>query len=206
MLSTASAAGLEGAGAGAGFRAEGSIRLESDYCLIFSEEMSIFDLDTSLERAERRLGGTSASRRPRSDRGRTRLAPAVAAELERLLQGRERPPVREILERLERFCGAKGLKRPARATIYQAMARTLPRTHTLAELPRPVREALYNLSGVEEVPGHQLAFYCFNYGDLAAISFASGLPWLALYQAARLPGWRPRSRGLLDAVLGSRGI
>lgn len=168
--------------------------------------MSAFDIETSLERAERRLGRSSISRRPRSDRGRSRLDPEVATELERLLQGRERPPVRELLERLDRFCGARGRKRPARATIYQAMARTPPRTHAVAELPRPVREALYNLSGVDEVPGHQLAFYCFNYGDLAAISFASGLPWLALYQAARLPGWRPRSRGLLDAVLRSRGI
>lgn len=110
------------------------------------------------------------------------------------------------MERLGRFCRAKGLKPPARATIYQAMTRTPPRAHAVADLPEAVQQALYNLRGAEEVPGHQLAFYCLNYGDLAAISFAAGLPWLALYQAARLPGWRPRSRGLLEAVLGTRGI
>lgn len=56
------------------------------------------------------------------------------------------------------------------------------------------------------MPGPQLAFYCLNYGSLAAISYAAGLPWLDLYQAGRLRGWRPRSRGLLDAVLRARGI
>jgi hypothetical protein len=48
-------------------------------------------------------------------------------------------------------------------------------------------------------------FYCLNYGSLAAMSFAAGLPWLDLHQARHLRGWRPRSRGLLDAVLRARG-
>jgi hypothetical protein len=56
------------------------------------------------------------------------------------------------------------------------------------------------------VPGHQLAFYCFDYGSLAAISFAAGLPWLDLYQARRMRGWRPRSFGLLAAVMRRRGL
>ncbi|HVS12347.1 MAG TPA: hypothetical protein VMV46_00345 [Thermoanaerobaculia bacterium] len=76
----------------------------------------------------------------------------------------------------------------------------------MRQLPAPVRESLYNLSEDGTVPGHQLAFHCFNYGSLQAMSFAAGLPWLALYQAARLPGWRPRSKGLLDAILRTRGI
>ena len=65
---------------------------------------------------------------------------------------------------------------------------------------------MYNLGPEAEVPGHQLAFYCFNYGDLPAVSFAAGLPWLALYQARRLPGYRARSRGLIDAVMRVRGV
>jgi hypothetical protein len=56
------------------------------------------------------------------------------------------------------------------------------------------------------VPGHQLAFYCFNYGSLGAISYAAGLPWLDLYQARRMRGWRPRSFGLLLAVMRRRGL
>ena len=56
------------------------------------------------------------------------------------------------------------------------------------------------------VPGHQLAFYCFNYGTSDVMSFAAGLPWLDLYQAAHLRGWWPRSRGLLDASLRARRI
>ena len=103
-------------------------------------------------------------------------------------------------------CAALGIREPARATIYQAMARAPTRSYTMADLPAAAREALYNLRGTREVPGHQLAFYCLNYGGLGAVSFAAGLPWLALYQAARLPGWRPRSRGLLEAIRRVRGI
>jgi len=130
----------------------------------------------------------------------------VLAKLEELLQGQERPPVRSILEHLRRHCEAHGLRTPARATVYQVMARTTPRRYAIAGLPAVARDALYNLDGTQEVPGHQLAFYCLNYGRLGAVSFAAGLPWLALYQAARLPGWRPRSRGLLEAIRRARRI
>jgi hypothetical protein len=51
-----------------------------------------------------------------------------------------------------------------------------------------------------------VAFAAFNYGDVHAISFASGLPWLALYQADRVRGWRPKSHALLRAVMADRGI
>lgn len=95
---------------------------------------------------------------------------------------------------------------PSRATVYKLLA-TLPTPRfNVAGLPSPVRNALYNLTDDTAVPAHQLAFYCFNYGDLAATSFAAGLPWLALYQAARMPGYRSRSRGLIEAVMRSRGI
>lgn len=86
------------------------------------------------------------------------------------------------------------------------MARAPVRTYEMGALPPAVRETLYNLAEDGIVPGHQLAFHCLNYGGVEALSFAAGLPWLALYQAARLRGWRPRSRGLLEAILRTRGI
>ena len=101
---------------------------------------------------------------------------------------------------------ALGLRTPARATVYQAIEQIPARGHEISSLPEPVRRALYNLSPGGMVPGRQLAFYCLNYGGLEAISFAAGLPWLALHQAARMPGWRTRSRGLLDAIRRVRGI
>lgn len=110
------------------------------------------------------------------------------------------------MAQLADHCAATGLRAPARATIYESMARTPARSYAVAELPAAAREALYNLSPTGRVPGHQLAFYCLNYGGLEAVSFAAGLPWLALYQAARLPGWRKRSRGLLEAIRRTRGI
>lgn len=114
--------------------------------------------------------------------------------------------MRELMDSLGRFCERRGLRPPARATIYEAMARTPSPGYVATDLPAPVQAALYNLEGAGEIPGHQLAFYCLNYGDLAAISFSAGLPWLALYQAARLPGWRRRSRGLLESIRQVRGI
>ena len=80
-------------------------------------------------------------------------------------------------------------------TLYQA-----------SQLPPHVSAALYNLAPDAIVPGHQLVFYCYNYGTLAAVSYASGLPWLDLYQASSLRGWRPRSRGLLQAAMRARAI
>jgi hypothetical protein len=112
----------------------------------------------------------------------------------------------EALGEIERECRREGLRPPSRATVYKLLDTLPTRAYRVSGLPRPVREALYNLDSESEVPGHQLAFYCFNYGDLAAASFASGLPWLALYQALRLPGHRARSRGLVEAVAHVRGI
>jgi hypothetical protein len=168
--------------------------------------MAAFGLKESMQRAEKRFGGDPSLRRPRRDRGRPRLPAELQAELERLLQGQERPPVRTIRSRLEDFCASRVLDIPARATIYQAMARAPAGGYPVAELPKAIQETLYNLSEDSFVPGHQLAFHCLNYGGVQAVSFAAGLPWLALYQAARMPGWRPRSRGLLDAILRVRGI
>jgi len=103
-------------------------------------------------------------------------------------------------------CTSSGIKPPARASLYNTLARIEGHRYRMADLPGYVVQALYNLAPTGEVPGHQLAFYCFNYGSMPAISYAAGLPWLDLYQAMRGRGWRPRSRGLLAAVMRARGI
>ena len=114
--------------------------------------------------------------------------------------------MRETLARIGLLCAEAGLPAPSRATIYKLMA-TLPgKNYRKSELPPAVQSTLYNLVPESDVPGHQLAFYCFNYGDLAAISFAAGLPWLALYQALRMRGYRPKSRGLIESVARVRKI
>lgn len=112
----------------------------------------------------------------------------------------------QLLSVVDQRCRREGLKCPARASVYKLLATLPTATYKVAELPPAARNALYNLTAESEVPGHQVAFYCFNYGDLAAVSFAAGLPWLALYQAGRLPGFRPRSRGLFEAVMRARGL
>ena len=48
------------------------------------------------------------------------------------------------------------------------------------------------------------AFYAFNYGNTATMSFAAGLPVVHLERAARLRGWRPKSLSLLRCVLMAR--
>lgn len=107
---------------------------------------------------------------------------------------------------LTEFCAKRGMRPPSRATLYNVLTRIEGHVYDISVLPSHVREALYNLAPDGTVPGHQLAFYCFNYGTLAAVSYAAGLPWLDLYQASRLRGWRPLSRGLLRAVERVRGI
>jgi len=167
-----------------------------------------FDLRRSLDEAERRFGGgrVSSARRRRSDAGRSRLPEPVATALAAMLRGYERPPMHALQSELETICRRLGERMPARATIYRFMAHCPPSRHRIAELPEAVRQALYNLDADGEVPGHQLAYYAFNYGDARAMSFAAGLPWLDLYQAAQLRGWRPRSFGVLQAVMRRRGI
>lgn len=170
--------------------------------------MSLFDLTATLGRAETRLkvAAPVTGRRPRSDRGAARIDPRTLALLTEAAGGYDRPRIAELLSVVDRGCRRDGLKCPSRASIYKLLATLPTRTYRVAELPPAVRNALYNLTAESEVPGHQVAFYCFNYGDLAAVSFAAGLPWLALYQAGRLPGFRPRSRGLFEAVMRARGL
>jgi hypothetical protein len=169
--------------------------------------MSAFDLDSSLDKARRRLHGRPPTgRRPRSDRGRLRIDQRVLSVVEEAAGGYDRPAMAEMRQRVAEGCRRQELAPPSRATLYKLLARTPTRTYRLGDLPPAVRNALYNLEPESDVPAHQVAFYCFNYGDLRAISFAAGLPWLALYQARRLPGFRAKSRGLLDAVATARGL
>ncbi len=168
---------------------------------------SPFDLQSSLQRAEARLAGSGLTkRRRRSDLGALRVAPRAVSELRRLLAGDEFPGVQSILAALSRACERHGVGCPSRATVYKLILREPGRRYSAAGLPPAARAALYNLDADAQVPAAQLAFYCFNYGELEALHFAAGLPWLALYQAYRMRGWRPRSRGLLRAVLVARGI
>jgi hypothetical protein len=165
----------------------------------------VFDLAKSQRRAEERLGRTSKRRR-RSDAGRSRLDQAVLEELHAQILGVERPPLAAIGRHLAEWCARRGLRPPSRASLYNTLRRVPGHVYPVASLPRQVQEALYNFGADGEVPGHQLAFYCFNYGSMPAVSYAAGLPWIDLYQAVYLRGWRPRSRGLLQAALRVRGI
>jgi len=165
--------------------------------------MSTFDFNRAVRGAEERLG-SSNRRRVRSDRGTSRLPAAVLARLGELTAEDEQPGMAVLMREVASFCAALGLRAPCRATVYKAL-RTLPSpTLAVASLPDEVRRTLYNLGEVASIPAHQLAFYCLNYGEPRALSFAAGLPWLALYQASHLRGWRPRSRGLLAAIMAAR--
>ncbi len=161
-----------------------------------------------MKEAELRLPPQRAAtaRRPRSDAGKSRLPDAVAAALLDMLRRQERPPMREMLDEIAAVCRRKRETMPSRATIYRFMANCPPRQVRIPGLPDSVRESLYNLDLDGVVPGHQLAFYAFSFGDIRALSFAAGLPWLDLYQADRMRGWRPKSHGLLRAVMLRRGI
>ena len=172
--------------------------------------MSIFNIRESQDRAIQRLNAKSipktSGRRRRSDRGASRLDRRVLAWLTEEYDGYDRPVMSAVLARVAERCRIAGIAPPSRATAYKLMAVLPTPAYRVDQLPVAVRNALYNLTPESNVPAHQVAFYCFNYGDLAAISFASGLPWRALYQARRLPGHRDKSRGLLDAVAQARGF
>ena len=130
----------------------------------------------------------------------------MARQLRRLLGGDDYPRVETLLSELRQACRERHLACPSRATVYKLIQSDPGKSYPVAALPASVRAVLYNLSAEGAVPGAQLAFYCFNYGGLPALHFASSLPWLPLYQAYRMRGWRTKSRGLLRAVLVARGI
>ena len=167
----------------------------------------MFNLKSSIQRAQRRLEGRGLStRRKRSDRGTLRMDLSVQSKLRTLLSGHDRPSMKQVMFDLNSYCKRRSLRCPSRATLYQFLNKVELPTIRVASLPPTVKQALYNFTDSSEVPEHQLAFYCLNYGDVPAMSFAAGLPWLALYQAARMRGWRPKSRGLLRAIMKTRRI
>jgi hypothetical protein len=106
---------------------------------------------------------------------------------------------------LATFCRARGLPVPSRSTVYNAIGRAAPPAYHKKELPPAVGRTLHN-TGSGPIPGHQVVFAAFNYGDPRALCFAAGLPWLCLQRAAQLPGWRPKSYALLKAVATYRGL
>jgi hypothetical protein len=165
----------------------------------------MFNISESQRRASVRLG-RSSTRRRRSDAGQSRLPPMVLSELRSVALGTDRPSMTATQRRIAELCVRHGLPLPSRASLYKAFATIEGHTYQVSSLPACAREALYNLAPDSVVPGHQVVLHCFNYGTLSGVSFAAGLPWLDLYQAARLRGWRPRSRGLLEAVKKARGI
>lgn len=166
--------------------------------------MAAFDIDSTIANVQKRFG--KSARRSRSDRGALRIDPRIIRWVQASLEGQDRPPMSRILEMVADRCRRNGIAPPARATVYKLLRSAAGSHYRVGDLPGPVQAALYNLEADSIVPGRQVAFYCFNYGDLAAMSFAAGLPWLALWQASRLPGHRRRSLGLLRAVLRARGI
>ncbi len=164
----------------------------------------MFDLAQSLEAARERL--KPARRKARADRGVWRFDPVARASLDELLSSQEKPPMRELLAELGRRCAAHGARPPSRATVYKYLDRAPVPLLNAARLPPAVREVLYNLDEDAAVPAHQVAFRAINEGGLRALTYAAGLPWLALHRARKLRGWRSRSRGLLRAICRARGI
>ncbi len=129
----------------------------------------------------------------------------MEGELLRELARRERPDPAAAFRAIQAFCTRGGLRAPSRASVYAAVDRVEPPFYAAAELPEPVRRCLHNVDGAR-VPGDQVVFAAFNYGDTRALSFASAMPWACLRRAARRSGFRPKSLALLRAVLQVRGI
>lgn len=163
-----------------------------------------FDLTRSMERARARLPQQQPSRRTRSDAGQSRLAPRAQALLAELLSAAERPSMTALLVELGARCRAEGVPCPSRAAVYNFLPRAPVPRYRVAELPAHARAALFNLDDAADVPGPQLAFYLINHGDTRALSFAAAMPWLCLYQAERMRGFRPKSHGLLRALIAAR--
>jgi hypothetical protein len=130
----------------------------------------------------------------------------VETKLAELLGAHEQPPMRVLVKEMVAHCRRHRLPAPARATLYASLARVPVSSFPMRSLPESVRRALHNLGNGAVVPGDQVAFAAFNRGDTSALSWASGLPWPCLRHAARLPGFRPKSRALLIAIMRYRGI
>jgi hypothetical protein len=143
--------------------------------------MSSFDLEESFEKARSRFKGRPRARR--ADRGRFRVEPGVLRCVARALDGQDKPSTRDLMKDVTKRCRKRGLQAPSRATVYKLMSRLPARTYRVGDLPAVVQKSLYNLRPESEVPGHQLAFCCFNYGQLR------GRPSLAVPLPGRQDAW-----------------
>lgn len=171
--------------------------------------MSSFDLAASIERGRRRLGehrSPRSPRRQRSDAGRFRLHPDIEQALRLRLLSQECPNLSAVLREMEALANRIGEKPLSRATLYNYLGRAPANAWCLDELPPDVVATLHNVDPDQPVPGHHVALRAFQDGSLCAVSWAAGMPWWDLWQARRRRGWRPRSKGLLDAVCRTRGI
>ena len=111
-----------------------------------------------------------------------------------------------IMSSLRTHCQAHNSACPSRGSVYNFCKYLSPPSYEIESLPKALRATLYNLGEDAVIPGAQLVYYAFHYGSTAALCQASALPWIDLYQASLRPAWRPRSRGLLEAVMRARGI
>ncbi len=166
--------------------------------------MSLSDLNSSFKNAEARI--VKRKRSKRWDSGHSRFPKPVQKKLRNLLLTYDRPSMTKLMKDLSTFCDKNQLPCPSRASIYNFAKHVPANTYDPAQLQEDIRATLYNLDDQTRIPGHQLVYYAFHYGTLRAVSQASGLPWIDLYQASFLPAWRPKSRCLLEAVLRARGI
>src|SRR5688572_11939716 len=101
--------------------------------------MSAIDLDESLARVRQRL----ATKAPpaagrRRDRGSSRLSPEVERHLGVLLGRQERPSFVELHRELAAFCRERGLRAPARSSLYNAVERVAVPVVPWSTLPREV--------------------------------------------------------------------
>ena len=124
---------------------------------------------------------------------------AVEAKLRELLLDQDKPSMVSLTRELREFCLDRGTRPIARASLYNAIERVPVPALPRSSLPDVVLQSLYNLadparsSDGADIPCDQIVFYAFNHGSTAAVSFASGLPWLCLHRAARRPGGAPRA-------------
>ncbi len=161
------------------------------------------NIDASLARAAARMAAASSSRQARAETARPRVHASVLKKLSVWLYENELG-MPEVVRRVRALYRDRGGPAPSRAAVHE-WARAVPSPSVdVASLPASARNALYNLAGTPEVPIDQVAFYCFNYGDTLAISYAAALPRAVLGRALRVPGWRPKSRALAEAVLLTR--
>src|ERR1051326_2405332 len=135
--------------------------------------MSELILGDSVARASKRL--RTSERRPRSDRGHSRLSPRVEAELLRILERTDRPPIVEAHRKLRSFCRRARLEVPSRGTLYNALARVPAPAYEFGELPPEVRQTLHNVAH-GKIPGPPGVFAAFTYGEARALGLPAGRP------------------------------